>query len=187
MDHHSATESFMKHMETELRLRGGCPADWVWLVPPMSGSLTPVFHQEMISYILSPFYYYQVVMMNMISRNKYGLIVKCRCIKSLGSAAELLGSLKSRLKPQTFSWIYPLLCQTPQSSSTTTKKRLTVCYLFCWFWDYNYLYLKPDPWLTYVWKDEKKALKKQRRISFKGLIWWVLFFSLQNPCPHDDI
>uniref|UniRef100_A0A8B9HBJ5 Nitric oxide synthase n=1 Tax=Astyanax mexicanus TaxID=7994 RepID=A0A8B9HBJ5_ASTMX len=58
-DHHSAAESFMKHMETEVRLRGGCPADWIWLVPPMSGSLTPVFHQEMISYILSPFFYYQ--------------------------------------------------------------------------------------------------------------------------------
>ncbi|CAB1349121.1 unnamed protein product [Coregonus sp. 'balchen'] len=58
-DHHSAAESFMKHMETEFRLRGGCPADWAWLVPPMSGSLTPVFHQEMVNYILSPFFYYQ--------------------------------------------------------------------------------------------------------------------------------
>ncbi|XP_067102023.1 nitric oxide synthase 2b, inducible [Osmerus mordax] len=58
-DHHSAAESFMKHMESEYRLRGGCPADWVWVVPPMSGSLTPVFHQEMVNYILSPFYYYQ--------------------------------------------------------------------------------------------------------------------------------
>ncbi|XP_062873326.1 nitric oxide synthase, inducible-like [Trichomycterus rosablanca] len=91
-DHHSATESFMKHMETELHLRGGCPADWVWLVPPMSGSLTPVFHQEMISYILSPFYYYQ-----------------------------------------------------------------------------------PDPWLSHVWKDENRGLKKRRLISFKGLIWAVIF------------
>uniref|UniRef100_A0A8C7TJA0 Nitric oxide synthase, inducible n=1 Tax=Oncorhynchus mykiss TaxID=8022 RepID=A0A8C7TJA0_ONCMY len=58
--HHSAAESFMMHMETEFRLRGGCPADWAWLVPPMSGSLTPVFHQEMVNYILSPFFYYQV-------------------------------------------------------------------------------------------------------------------------------
>ncbi|XP_051525726.1 nitric oxide synthase 2a, inducible [Myxocyprinus asiaticus] len=58
-DHHSACESFMQHMETEVRLRGGCPADWVWLVPPMSGSLTPVFHQEMLNYVLSPFFYYQ--------------------------------------------------------------------------------------------------------------------------------
>uniref|UniRef100_A0A673XYJ7 Nitric oxide synthase, inducible n=1 Tax=Salmo trutta TaxID=8032 RepID=A0A673XYJ7_SALTR len=59
-DHHSAAESFMKHMETQFRLRVGCPADWAWLVPPMSGSLTPVFHQEMVNYILSPFFYYQV-------------------------------------------------------------------------------------------------------------------------------
>ncbi|KAG1929953.1 nitric oxide synthase 2b, inducible [Pimephales promelas] len=58
-DHHSASESFMQHMEMEVRLRGGCPADWVWLVPPMSGSLTPVYHQEMLNYILSPFFYYQ--------------------------------------------------------------------------------------------------------------------------------
>ncbi|XP_072547071.1 nitric oxide synthase, inducible-like [Salminus brasiliensis] len=91
-DHHSAAESFMTYMETEVRLRGGCPADWVWLVPPMSGSLTPVFHQEMINYILSPFFYYQT-----------------------------------------------------------------------------------EPWLTHVWKDEKKALKKQKRISFKALAKAVVF------------
>ncbi|XP_039612590.1 nitric oxide synthase 2b, inducible [Polypterus senegalus] len=60
MDHHSASESFMKHMQNEVRLRGGCPADWVWLVPPMSGSITPIFHQEMLNYVLSPYYYYQV-------------------------------------------------------------------------------------------------------------------------------
>lgn len=60
MDHHSAAESFMKYMQNEYRLRGGCPADWVWIVPPMSGSITPVFHQEMLNYVLTPFYYYQV-------------------------------------------------------------------------------------------------------------------------------
>ncbi|XP_067864479.1 nitric oxide synthase 2b, inducible [Heptranchias perlo] len=60
MDHHTAAESFMKHMENEFRLRGGCPGDWVWLVPPISGSITRVFHQEIMNYILSPFYYYQI-------------------------------------------------------------------------------------------------------------------------------
>lgn len=60
MDHHSAAESFMKYMQNEYRVRGGCPADWVWIVPPMSGSITPVFHQEMLNYVLTPFYYYQV-------------------------------------------------------------------------------------------------------------------------------
>uniref|UniRef100_A0A6I8PS58 Nitric oxide synthase n=1 Tax=Ornithorhynchus anatinus TaxID=9258 RepID=A0A6I8PS58_ORNAN len=59
-DHHSAADAFMKYMQNEYSSRGGCPADWVWLVPPISGSLTPVFHQEMLNYILSPFYYYQI-------------------------------------------------------------------------------------------------------------------------------
>eukprot|EP00062_Callorhinchus_milii_P016791 gi/632968452/ref/XP_007900533.1/ PREDICTED: nitric oxide synthase, brain [Callorhinchus milii] len=59
VDHHSVTESFMKHLENEHRLRGGCPADWVWIVPPMSGSITPVFHQEMLNYHLSPSFEYQ--------------------------------------------------------------------------------------------------------------------------------
>nr|XP_056713755.1 nitric oxide synthase, endothelial [Euleptes europaea] len=59
VDHHAATESFMKHLENEQRMRGGCPADWVWLVPPISGSLTPVFHQEMVNYHLSPGFWYQ--------------------------------------------------------------------------------------------------------------------------------
>ncbi|XP_055659936.1 nitric oxide synthase, endothelial isoform X3 [Falco peregrinus] len=59
VDHHAATESFVKHMENELRTRGGCPADWVWIVPPISGSLTPVFHQEMVNYQLCPTFRYQ--------------------------------------------------------------------------------------------------------------------------------
>ncbi|XP_033901015.3 nitric oxide synthase 1-like [Acipenser ruthenus] len=59
VDHHSATESFMKHMENEFRVRGGCPGDWVWIVPPMSGSITPVFHQEMLNYRLTPSFEYQ--------------------------------------------------------------------------------------------------------------------------------
>ncbi|KAF4518200.1 hypothetical protein B566_EDAN005925 [Ephemera danica] len=41
VDHHTASESFLKHVDNEQRLRRGCPADWVWIVPPMSGSATP--------------------------------------------------------------------------------------------------------------------------------------------------
>ncbi|KAJ8872955.1 hypothetical protein PR048_026571 [Dryococelus australis] len=59
VDHHTAAESFMKHYENEMKLRRGCPADWVWIVPPMSASLTPVFHQEMALYQLKPSYEYQ--------------------------------------------------------------------------------------------------------------------------------
>lgn len=39
--------------------RNGCPADWVWIVPPMSSSITPVFHQEMAAYYLKPSFEYQ--------------------------------------------------------------------------------------------------------------------------------
>ncbi|NWI54792.1 NOS2 protein, partial [Calyptomena viridis] len=60
LDHHSASQSFLKYMQSEYRARGGCPADWLWIVPPMSGSITPVFHQEMLNYVLTPFYYYQL-------------------------------------------------------------------------------------------------------------------------------
>ena len=60
VDHHAATVSFMKHLDNEQKARGGCPADWAWIVPPISGSLTPVFHQEMVNYILSPAFRYQV-------------------------------------------------------------------------------------------------------------------------------
>ena len=58
-DHHTAAESFMKHFETENSQRGGCPADWVWIVPPISSHLTPVFHLEMLNYRLKPSYEYQ--------------------------------------------------------------------------------------------------------------------------------
>lgn len=49
----------MKHFANEQRLRGGCPGDWVWLVPPISGSLTPMFHQEILNYTLNPACLYQ--------------------------------------------------------------------------------------------------------------------------------
>lgn len=39
--------------------RNGCPADWIWIVPPMSASVTPVFHQEMVLYNLKPSFDYQ--------------------------------------------------------------------------------------------------------------------------------
>ncbi|CAF0772283.1 unnamed protein product [Brachionus calyciflorus] len=58
-DHHSASESFMKHFQNENVLRGGCPGDWVWVVPPLSSHLSPIFHLEMLNYILKPSYEYQ--------------------------------------------------------------------------------------------------------------------------------
>ncbi|CAG9096154.1 unnamed protein product [Plutella xylostella] len=59
VDHHTASEQFIKHLDNENKSRGGCPADWIWIVPPMSSSLTPVFHQEMALYYFRPSYDYQ--------------------------------------------------------------------------------------------------------------------------------
>ncbi|XP_055836592.1 nitric oxide synthase isoform X2 [Episyrphus balteatus] len=59
VDHHTASESFMKHFDNELKIRNGCPSDWIWIVPPLSGSITPVFHQEMALYHLRPSFEYQ--------------------------------------------------------------------------------------------------------------------------------
>jgi nitric-oxide synthase len=45
VDHHSAAEQFMTHLGREAEQGRETPGDWSWLVPPMSGSSTPVFHR----------------------------------------------------------------------------------------------------------------------------------------------
>jgi len=59
VDHFTQADQFIEHMKEETKVRGGCPADWVWIVPPQSGSLVSTFHQEMLNYHLSPSYEYQ--------------------------------------------------------------------------------------------------------------------------------
>jgi nitric-oxide synthase, bacterial len=45
VDHHSAAEQFMTHLDRERTQGRETPGDWSWLVPPMSGASTPVFHR----------------------------------------------------------------------------------------------------------------------------------------------
>jgi nitric-oxide synthase len=45
VDHHTASEQFMLHVEKEERCGREVPGDWSWLVPPMSGSACPLFHR----------------------------------------------------------------------------------------------------------------------------------------------
>lgn len=59
-DHHTVSESLMKFYASEVRTRGACPADWIWIVPPMSTSASPLFHQKMAVYFLKPSFEYQV-------------------------------------------------------------------------------------------------------------------------------
>jgi nitric-oxide synthase len=44
-DHHTESQRFLTHIRKEERAGRTCPADWSWIVPPISGGLTPVFHR----------------------------------------------------------------------------------------------------------------------------------------------
>lgn len=44
-DHHGESLRFLRHLEREEAAGRSCPVDWSWIVPPISGGLTPVFHR----------------------------------------------------------------------------------------------------------------------------------------------
>ena len=44
-DHHSESHRFLSHLQREERAGRVVPADWTWIVPPMSGGATAVFHR----------------------------------------------------------------------------------------------------------------------------------------------
>ncbi|CAM9948470.1 unnamed protein product [Lampetra fluviatilis] len=97
VDHHTAAESFLKHMENEYQARGGCPADWVWIVPPMSSSLTPAFHQEMLNYTLSPSFLYQPApWKTWKSANKKKVISFKKLAEAVKFSAKLMGQAMAR-------------------------------------------------------------------------------------------
>ena len=58
IDHHTMTEYFMEFMQEEAKCQRPVHADWGWIVPPISGSTTPVYPVEMENRILKPNYFY---------------------------------------------------------------------------------------------------------------------------------
>ncbi|MGA0176447.1 MAG: nitric oxide synthase oxygenase [Chthoniobacterales bacterium] len=46
VDHHAASRQFMDHLAEEKAQGRVVPGDWSWLVPPVSGSASPVFHRS---------------------------------------------------------------------------------------------------------------------------------------------
>jgi len=62
IDHHTASEQFMKFMQTESKKGRKVQGDWSWLVPPMSGSASPIFHQNLDNQVLSPNFYYRITL-----------------------------------------------------------------------------------------------------------------------------
>jgi nitric-oxide synthase, bacterial len=55
-DHHAESRRFLTHLEREERCGRKVPADWSWIVPPMSGATTPVFHRYYDELELKPAY-----------------------------------------------------------------------------------------------------------------------------------
>ncbi|MGW4535962.1 nitric oxide synthase oxygenase [Nocardia sp. NPDC004340] len=45
VDHHTVAKQFIDHVEREADAGRACPADWSWINPPLSASLTPTFHR----------------------------------------------------------------------------------------------------------------------------------------------
>jgi nitric-oxide synthase len=59
VDHHTASRQFVLHQELEKQAGRTTPADWGWIVPPISSSTTPVFHTPYDNRILTPNLFYQ--------------------------------------------------------------------------------------------------------------------------------
>lgn len=58
IDHHTMTDYFMEFMQEEFKSQRPVHADWGWIVPPISGSTTPVYPLELTNRILKPNYFY---------------------------------------------------------------------------------------------------------------------------------
>ncbi|HKS99539.1 MAG TPA: nitric oxide synthase oxygenase [Rugosimonospora sp.] len=56
-DHHTESARFLAHVERERRAGRPTPADWTWIVPPMSASQTAVFHRYYHEADLRPSFY----------------------------------------------------------------------------------------------------------------------------------
>ncbi|MEX2570781.1 MAG: nitric oxide synthase oxygenase [Gemmatimonadota bacterium] len=59
IDHHTAAKHFIRHEEFERQADRPLPAEWSWIVPPVSGSATEVFHREYHDTRLKPNFFPQ--------------------------------------------------------------------------------------------------------------------------------
>jgi len=53
-DHHNESNRFLSHIRREERAGRTVPADWTWIVPPVSGAATAVFHRYYENFELRP-------------------------------------------------------------------------------------------------------------------------------------
>jgi nitric-oxide synthase, bacterial len=56
-DHHTESQRFLAHLRNEAKAGRPVPADWTWIVPPISGGLSPLFHRYYEEMDLRPAFY----------------------------------------------------------------------------------------------------------------------------------
>ena len=59
VDHHTAAEEFMRFLDREAQAGREVSARWDWIVPPMSGATTRVFHTPMREFATTPDFHVQ--------------------------------------------------------------------------------------------------------------------------------
>jgi nitric-oxide synthase len=59
IDHHTAAQHFMRHVEREEKARRPVTGQWSWLVPPMSGSTTQLYNCKFTNKIIKPNFFAQ--------------------------------------------------------------------------------------------------------------------------------
>lgn len=135
VDHHTAATGFMKFMNQEVKQRGNTPADWIWLVPPISGGMSSLFHQEMLNYVVKPrvldqrdpWTYYapflrnkKVVKMSAVNKRRHRWLV-------LRAACVIVGfGLRAMQKRVSVTVLYASASGTAQSYAQQMTKRLTI-------------------------------------------------------------
>lgn len=60
VDHHAASQEFIRFEERETSEGRKVSGDWSWLVPPLSSSLSPIFHRQYNLQVELPNFLYQV-------------------------------------------------------------------------------------------------------------------------------
>ena len=96
VDHMTLADTFCSFMQEEVEKRGGCPSDWVWVVPPMSSGLVPSFHCEMLRYSLSPSYEYQCDPQQFFKKHSKKVSFKAAAICALFGVSLMSCRIKAR-------------------------------------------------------------------------------------------
>lgn len=59
VDHHTASQQFLKFEEREGKSGREITGDWTWLIPPISPAATHIFHSSYVDRIETPNFFYQ--------------------------------------------------------------------------------------------------------------------------------